>query len=306
MKKFIVIIFSSLFMIDFISASSLNLEIDGNSQIDETVVLNVKLTNFNDVDKIYALSYKLSYSDKLKLVNKEIRKDFEIMSSSKDLLYSSTGIGENEVLLTLTFENISLEENEEALIKFTNIESSDSIVDIKMDDVIYSLRCVHPKKEEIPILKAKSEASFTKKDELINNTSEVKEKTNKDLKLTNITLSSGTLKFSEDTLAYNVEVEEDIDEIDVFASAREGLKVEGSGKYSLKEGNNILTIKVSDEDGNTKTYTVNVDKKRSANPIEEIKNETIIEKYKVPIIIVSLIIIFAIIGTIINKKEEKM
>lgn len=69
---------------------------------------------------------------------------------------------------------------------------------------------------------------------------------------------------------WSVEVPNNVSEVEVYATAvSDKAKVEGTGKVSLKEGNNTVKIKVTAEAGNTKTYTLTIKRKTSA---EETQN----------------------------------
>ena len=62
------------------------------------------------------------------------------------------------------------------------------------------------------------------------------------------------------------EVPNNVTEIEVYATAKAGskAKVAGTGKVSLKEGNNTVKVTVTAEAGNTKTYTLTI-KRRTAD-----------------------------------------
>lgn len=69
--------------------------------------------------------------------------------------------------------------------------------------------------------------------------------------------------FKANTFSYNVEVPNETESIEVYASkGQSGQTISGTGKKSLKEGVNTINIVVTAEDGKTKkTYTINVTRK---------------------------------------------
>jgi len=76
-------------------------------------------------------------------------------------------------------------------------------------------------------------------------------------------------KFDPDVLEYNVKVDADTDELDITAIAENSdAKVEIIGNKNLKEGHNTVLIKVTDKNGFSKFYTIDVEK--------EAKEETIL------------------------------
>lgn len=65
--------------------------------------------------------------------------------------------------------------------------------------------------------------------------------------------------FSPDKTTYDVTVPEDVQEVEVYATAaNSGAKVSGIGKQTLAIGANALNVVVTGTDGATKTYTINV------------------------------------------------
>lgn len=87
-----------------------------------------------------------------------------------------------------------------------------------------------------------------------------------------------TPEFNKDTLEYNVELEPDTSEINISATASHGgATIEGTGTREVTDGDNRLEIKVTAENGSSKTYAINA-KVKEYNPIEVNIND---EKYTV-------------------------
>ena len=79
--------------------------------------------------------------------------------------------------------------------------------------------------------------------------------------------------FNKDTLAYNVSIPNNATEIVVNASQNDSkAKVEITGNKNLKVGDNLVSVKVTAEDGSVKTYTINV------NRAEEKKPEVVLDR----------------------------
>jgi len=78
----------------------------------------------------------------------------------------------------------------------------------------------------------------------------------------------GTLNptFDKDTTEYNVEVENDVENITVSAT-KDDLRstITGTGTYALEVGKNTIEVKVTSESGDEKTYTINVNRKKNSN-----------------------------------------
>ena len=74
-------------------------------------------------------------------------------------------------------------------------------------------------------------------------------------------------EFDKDTLEYSLEVENEVDSIIVKASrADSSASISGTGDHELTEGTNKISIVVTAEKGNKKTYVINVTRKE-LNPI---------------------------------------
>ena len=65
--------------------------------------------------------------------------------------------------------------------------------------------------------------------------------------------------FTPGTTTYNVTVPEDVETVEVYATAQDsGATISGTGNQTLEYGENALSVVVTAEDGTTKTYTINV------------------------------------------------
>lgn len=65
--------------------------------------------------------------------------------------------------------------------------------------------------------------------------------------------------FSPSKTSYSVTVPQDTESVEVYAQvADNGAKVSGTGSVSLDEGENVVNVTVTAEDGTTKTYTINI------------------------------------------------
>lgn len=101
--------------------------------------------------------------------------------------------------------------------------------------------------------------------------------------LSSLTIEGYTLdkEFKKDETEYSIMVENDVNKIKINAQLDDSsAKVTGIGEVEVKEGINKLEIKVTAENGSTRTYTLNVTVKE-LNPIEVTINKkkyTIIRK----------------------------
>ncbi len=95
--------------------------------------------------------------------------------------------------------------------------------------------------------------------------------------LSDIILSAGELnpKFDKDTTEYEVTVPHDTSKINVEGIlADANAYITGNGEYALVTGENTITLKVTSELGEEKTYTLKVTKGQSDdNSLKEVKND---------------------------------
>lgn len=86
--------------------------------------------------------------------------------------------------------------------------------------------------------------------------------------LKNIELSSGSLqtKFDKETLKYSVEVENEVQNIEVNGIKEvQSSSITGNGQYALEVGKNIVTLQVTAENGDIRTYEIEITRKLSSN-----------------------------------------
>lgn len=84
--------------------------------------------------------------------------------------------------------------------------------------------------------------------------------------------------FKSGTTTYNVTVPNEVDSVEVYATKADSkAKITGTGTKSLQEGENALSVVVTAENGNTKTYTINVTRE-AAKEEENTEEETEVKK----------------------------
>ena len=110
------------------------------------------------------------------------------------------------------------------------------------------------------------------------NTQKTTSATNK--KSSNANLSNLGIKpndfsgFKPTITTYNVTVSEDVEEINVYATAQDSkATVSGTGKKQLESGKNTVSVVVTAEDGTSKTYTININKSENAKNSTKIDNQ---------------------------------
>lgn len=70
--------------------------------------------------------------------------------------------------------------------------------------------------------------------------------------------------FTPNTTSYSVTVPSDTEAVEVYAQAADNsATISGTGTVTLEEGENIINVTVTAEDGTTKTYTINITRETS-------------------------------------------
>lgn len=113
------------------------------------------------------------------------------------------------------------------------------------------------KKETTPKKEIVSKKEETKKEEV----KETPKSNNANLSSLNIEGFSLTPEFNKDTTKYSVSVENDISSLNILANTEDSkAKCEVLGNNDFAVGTNIVTVKVTAEDGKVKEYIIEVDK----------------------------------------------
>ncbi len=85
--------------------------------------------------------------------------------------------------------------------------------------------------------------------------------------LKSLNIEGYEIDFDKNTLEYSIEVENDVEKVNIKATTEDGsASVSGVGEREVTEGNNKLEVKVTAENGNERTYVINV-KVKELDPI---------------------------------------
>ena len=108
-----------------------------------------------------------------------------------------------------------------------------------------------------------------------NNTTTEKESSNANL--SNLGIRPNDFSgFKPGTTTYNATVPEDVETVEVYATAQDsGATISGTGNQTLEYGENALNVVVTAEDGTIKTYTINVTREGEGETEEGEDTETV-------------------------------
>lgn len=112
---------------------------------------------------------------------------------------------------------------------------------------------------------------------------EVEQSYSKNNNLSSLTVNNGTLtpNFNKNTTEYAVEVENDITSITVDGKKEDSKSsIEGFKEYTLEEGINKIEVKVTAQNGSSKTYVINVTRKELSPIVVKVNDQdyTIVRK----------------------------
>lgn len=80
--------------------------------------------------------------------------------------------------------------------------------------------------------------------------------------------------FKAGTTTYDVTVPEEVEQIEVYATAQDAkASVTGTGMKSLEKGKNTISVVVTAESGTTKTYTINVTREETEENTENVQEQ---------------------------------
>lgn len=256
MKKIFKILFIILIVLNFklVKAADFSTSISGTSGITEngTITLTFKA---NSTLELLGLKASLNYdSSKLSIVSSKAGKGFNLTLGSSLVVDSTSGTSGTFTFATITFkakENFKI--GDSTIVSLSNVSGSDGI---------------------------KTYSGTASK---INIKMKSTDNTLKDLAIDYKTITN----FKSTTTSYTIVVNNNVSKVNISATPNDGkATVKGTGSKILAIYNNTFKIIVTSENGNSRTYTLNVirkdefgytSKRSSDNTLKtlEIKNYTL-------------------------------
>lgn len=126
-----------------------------------------------------------------------------------------------------------------------------------------------------------------------------------ELKIEGLTLSP---EFKKNVYEYNTKLEDDKESLEIIATPiTEGSKVDITGNENLKDGENTITIIVSDEsDENMATYQINVTKEKKQENVVNLTYKIIKENFVIVILVVTILIVIIILIVHLIKNKNSV
>lgn len=252
MKKRILILFSIFILFlapNIVKAASANVQISAPSSVyvGETVTVSVTVSSSVSLGH---WDYLVNYDDsKLSYVS-------TTADSAQSAYEDATGGGRTSVTYTWTFKASNA----------GNASFNVSSISVVSWDPIEELDINGSTSASINVIKPSSGGNGGSTGG--NNGGHGDYKYSDDNNLSSLNIEGFDIDFDSSVTEYSLSVPNDTKKVKIGATANDGnASVSGIGDYDVKEGNNEIKIVVTAENGDTKTYTINVNVKE-LSPIE--------------------------------------
>ena len=175
-------------------------------------------------------------------------------------------------------------------------------VEIKEPNNIISNNKPAEKKKTVP-------SSKTTSSKTTNNKTNTQKKKSDNNNLKDLAISGYSINFAKDITTYNISIKEDINSLKIKALPEdEKATVKIVGNDDLKLNDNKVTIDVKAENGNTKSYIIEVQKETINNTENDDKGFKLTEKQMMigGIVIGAIFLIVVIVFVIIRIRDRRM
>lgn len=244
MKKSFLVLFSLFILFltpNIVSAASANVSISAPSSVyvGDTVTINVSLSSSS---KIGAWEYFISYDDSVLSYS-------STTAESAQHVINSSDSGRTSVNYSWTFKATSA----------GSASFSISGIDAYAFDDDSSISVSGSTSTTINVVKPSSGGSNGGSNGGSGNTPSNSYKYSDDNSLSSLVIEGFNIDFDSNVTEYSVSVPNDTKKVKIGATANDGnASVSGIGDYDVKEGDNEIKIVVTAENGDTRTYKVNV------------------------------------------------
>ena len=244
MKKGFLVLFSLFILFltpNIVSAASANVSISAPSSVyvGDTVTINVSLSSSS---KIGAWEYFISYDDSVLSYS-------STTAESAQHVINSSDSGRTSVNYSWTFKATSA----------GSASFSISGIDAYAFDDDSSISVSGSTSTTINVVKPSSGGTNGGSNGGSGNTPSNSYKYSDDNSLSSLVIEGFNIDFDSSVTEYSVSVPNDTKKVKIGATANDGnASVSGIGDYDVKEGDNEIKIVVTAENGDTRTYKVNV------------------------------------------------
>ena len=311
-----------------ISTDILTSKIDSSSDVyvGDEVEVKYTISGF-DKDSINGISGMLNYDKSLlELIDVTIDNQYGYINDNGNFLYILDNYNSDDVLLTLKFKAISAGE---ANVSINDVIAATSGIQVNMDtnsvntnivindyglggdDDVEDNNIVDTGNKYKDIVVENSNSSVNNSSSHIQYLANISSKNtvsyvkvSSDNYIKSLKIKGYDISFDKDTLEYSITVSSDVKALDLDIILNDdNASYEVIGNEKFKSGKNVVSIKVTAEDGSIRTYTINVNKKQELTNAK--KDEDKSDSSRVVIIILIVLVIIGLIYVIFKDDEEE-
>lgn len=311
-----------------ISTDILTSKIDSASDVyvGDEVEVKYTISGF-DKDSINGISGMLNYDKSLlELIDVTIDNQYGYINDNGNFLYILDNYNSDDVLLTLKFKAISVGE---ANVSINDVIAATSGIQVNMDtnsvntnivindyglggdDDVEDNNIVDTGNKYKDIVVENSNSSVNNSSSHIQYLANISSKNtvsyvkvSSDNYIKSLKIKGYDISFDKDTLEYSITVSSDVKALDLDIILNDdNASYEVIGNEKFKSGKNVVSIKVTAEDGSIRTYTINVNKKQELTNAK--KDEDKSDSSRVVIIILIVLVIIGLIYVIFKDDEEE-
>lgn len=278
--------------------------------VGEELVVKYYLNGFNE-DKLTGIEGTINYNkDLLELMNVEADGIYGGVNGNNHFAYLLDDYSSENAFMILTFKVLK---KGEANISIDDIKASNG-VEVNLNDNISTIVKISEYGKGGDVEENQNSVTTTQNTDstpavqLVNlvaaPTTTITAKTIKlssDNLIKTLKIKGYTIDFDPNKLEYSIKVKNNTKSLDLeIVLSDENASYEVSGNQNFKVGENLVTIKVTAEDGSERTYTLKVTKEKSKDTEEQEEENS----SKTIIIILIILVIIGLIYVIFKDDEE--
>ena len=341
MKKFILLVLAFILLMPIMSlkaASISRLDVTGPDSAGVGDSFNVSFyIDFSGIDKntlgVGGVVYELAFDDSIFSITKAYSNGFDTEVTTQDGRYFVASVINDGNLAGKCSDGILHCGNyvgNALLYKVgSNYNESDSNIITSYSETSHLINIIN--KESVNTTEPKSivtngssKSIISKAESKISKASESDVKTSKketttaqnksNNYLSSLKIKNHAIDFNKDKLEYNIYVKDEENKLTINAKAEDAnANIKITGADDLKNSNNLVTIEVTSEDGNVRTYKINIKHNKKIETKEENDKKILdLSKDEIKIIIIAAVCIVVLISIVLiikikkNKKLNKM
>lgn len=308
-----------------IYAASYSVKMTGDSSFSDTLTVYVSVSDYKDIigscNGICGLTTFIDYdSSKVKLESINDLAGFDTLNGTNLVLFKNTGVASGTKIFSLKFSNVSLKSGSSTTLTLKNIVASDGTSDISANNATFNIKYLtnsssNSSSSSSSGSSSSSSSSSGSSNSYSSNSSNTTVYSYSEF-LKEIVIEDLDFTFSLDVFNYELLVDNDVDNLNIFAFNVEDVVMNEDVNYELEVGVNKIELLLAVSEDESYVYTfyiqravdedVDVDDDNQDEVIElitgdrETKNTSIFYVMGISILFIVMGIVFCI--TKINNK----